>query len=78
MDSSLVSEGVVVRRAILQAIFAGLYFDAQNELRKVAAHDPFFCNGFVIRHFFRFSDELRKRCQGITRISISNSSFGGV
>jgi hypothetical protein len=29
------------RRAILQAIFAGLYFDAQNHLRKVTAHDPF-------------------------------------
>jgi hypothetical protein len=29
------------RRAILQAMFAGLYFDAQNQLRKVAANDPF-------------------------------------
>jgi hypothetical protein len=29
------------RRAILQAMFAGLYFDAKNQLRKVAAHDPF-------------------------------------
>jgi hypothetical protein len=29
------------RRAILHAMFAGLYFDAQNQLRKVAAHDPF-------------------------------------
>jgi hypothetical protein len=29
------------RRAILQAMFAGLYFDAQNQLKKVAAHDPF-------------------------------------
>jgi len=25
----------------LQAVFAGLYFDAQNHLRKVAAHEPF-------------------------------------
>jgi hypothetical protein len=29
------------RRAILQAMFAGLYFDALNYLCKVAAHDPF-------------------------------------
>jgi hypothetical protein len=29
------------RRAILQAMFAGLYFDVQNHLRKVAAHEPF-------------------------------------
>jgi hypothetical protein len=29
------------RRAILRAMFAGLYFDALNQLRKVAAHDPF-------------------------------------
>jgi hypothetical protein len=29
------------RRAILQAMFAGLYFDAQNHLQKIAAHDPF-------------------------------------
>jgi hypothetical protein len=29
------------QRAILQAMFAGLYFDAQNRLRKVLAHNPF-------------------------------------
>jgi hypothetical protein len=29
------------RRAILQAMFAELYFDSQNHLQKVAAHDPF-------------------------------------
>ena len=29
------------RRAILQAMFAGLYFDARHQLRKVSAHDPF-------------------------------------
>jgi hypothetical protein len=29
------------RRAILQAMFTGLYFDAQTQLKKVAAHDPF-------------------------------------
>jgi hypothetical protein len=26
-------------RAILQAMFAGFYFGAQNQLRKVAAHE---------------------------------------
>jgi hypothetical protein len=29
------------RRAILQAMFAGLYFVAQNQLKKAAAHGPF-------------------------------------
>ena len=29
------------RRAILQAMFAGLYFDAKCELRKVSARSPF-------------------------------------
>jgi hypothetical protein len=29
------------RRAILQAMFAGLYFDAQHQLKKVLAHCPF-------------------------------------
>jgi hypothetical protein len=29
------------RRAILQAMFAGLYFDAKNHLRKMLAHSPF-------------------------------------
>ena len=33
--------GLDVRRVILQAMFTGLYFDAQNYLWKVAAHDPF-------------------------------------
>jgi len=27
--------------AILQAVFAGLYFDNQHQLRKVSAHSPF-------------------------------------
>jgi hypothetical protein len=29
------------RRAILQAMFAGLYFDAQYQFRKVSANSPF-------------------------------------
>jgi hypothetical protein len=29
------------QRAIWQAMFAGLYFDAQNHLRKMAADEPF-------------------------------------
>jgi hypothetical protein len=29
------------RRAILQSMFAGLYFDSQCQLRKVSAHSPF-------------------------------------
>ena len=42
------------RRAILQTMFAGLYFDAKGELRKVSARSPFYlllglvqeCNAF--------------------------------
>jgi hypothetical protein len=29
------------RKAILQAMFAGLYFDAKKQLKKVTANDPF-------------------------------------
>jgi hypothetical protein len=32
---------LVERRAILQAMFAGLYFDGQHQLRKASAHNPF-------------------------------------